>query len=303
MKSHKTPIILIIFNRVFERIKLAQPSQLFIAADGPRADRPEENHLCSRARSIVSQVDWPCEVHTLFREKNHGCKEAVSSAISWFFENVEEGIILEDDCLPDLSFYKFCDELLRYYKSDDRIGMISGNSFLEVSKISDSYHFSNFPHAWGWATWRRVWKKYDPSMKYWPILQETRLLLDKTGSEYYAQKWKDIFDRIHKGEIDTWDYQFVYTLWTQNQLSIIPTVNLVSNIGFGLQSTHTKNPNHKSSNIPANEIRFPLLHPQLVIRNIEKDNEDLIYNFGTMPTRFSETKKRMKKFLRRIVKK
>jgi len=303
-KSNKfSPVLLIIFNRpdttsrVFERIREAQPRQLYIAADGPRSNVPADVDLCNKTRQIAELVDWDCEVHRLFRDSNLGCKKGVSSAIDWFFDHVDSGIILEDDCLADISFFRYCTELLEYYKSDERIGIISGDLFVDTSDIAESYYFSNFSHTWGWATWRRVWKKFDLNMKTWPKDRETDLVLRKTHDKYYAEKWKNIFQNTYMGKFDTWDYQVVYMLWKQNQLSISPKVNLVSNIGFGPQSTHTRDSNSKFSCIPAKEISFPLSHPKSVYSNIEKDRYDLINSFGPIPSRFSPIINRIKKYL------
>jgi len=167
-----TPILFLIFNRpdttqkVFNAIRKAKPKQFFIAADGSPPDREGEIEKCQKSRKIATSVDWDCEVKTLFRDKNLGCKIAISSAIDWFFENVEEGIILEDDCLPHQSFFWFCQELLEYYRNDTRIMHISGDNFQFGRKRGEgSYYFSKYSHVWGWATWRRAWKCFDINMK------------------------------------------------------------------------------------------------------------------------------------------
>ena len=162
------PILFLIFNRpqltarVFAAIREAQPSQLYVAADGPRSNRPGEADLCEQARRVINGVDWPCEVKTLYRQENLGCRQAVSSAITWFFDNVEAGVVLEDDCLPIESFFRFCSELLIRYRDDTRIGMISGNNHgFRIYDDSLSYSFSKHGAIWGWASWRRAWRLYD----------------------------------------------------------------------------------------------------------------------------------------------
>jgi hypothetical protein len=153
-------------SRVFEQIRNVRPARLYIAADGPRSGREGEQQLCIETRAIIEQIDWDCELKTLFREKNLGCKMAISSAIDWFFEQEEEGIILEDDCLPNQSFFRFCDTMLEKYRNDDRIRHISGCNLQHGKKWGTaSYYFSNLTHAWGWANWRRVWKDYDRDLK------------------------------------------------------------------------------------------------------------------------------------------
>lgn len=169
-----TPILFLIFNRpdttriVFKRIREIRPSKLYVAADAPRANKLGEAELCMETRAIIKDIDWPCELKTLFRDENLGCKLSVSGALDWFFENEECGIILEDDCLPDLTFFSFCKELLERYKDDDRIGHIGGNCFLPGQIAKElSYDFCSITHIWGWATWRRVWKNMDVQFHFW----------------------------------------------------------------------------------------------------------------------------------------
>ena len=185
METNKfnTPILFLIFNRpdttfkVFEEIRKIKPAKLYIAADGPRPNVIGEEEKCTASRNIIKQVDWDCDVKTLFREKNLGCKIAVSSAISWFFENVEEGIILEDDTFPTQSFFWFCQELLDFYRNDSRIMHISGNNF-QLGKIrgEGSYYFSKYNHIWGWATWKRAWRFYDVSLNTFPIFVQRKVI-------------------------------------------------------------------------------------------------------------------------------
>ncbi|MBI1792661.1 MAG: glycosyltransferase family 2 protein [Chloroflexi bacterium] len=272
------PILFVIFNRpdltqqVFARIREAKPAQLFIAADGPRADHSDDVNLCAEARSVVEQVDWTCEVRTLFRETNLGCKNGVSTAIDWFFEHVESGIILEDDCVPDLTFFRYCSELLDRYCDDERIMIISGNNFQQgIQRTHYSYFYSHFLHIWGWATWRRAWQHYDGKLKHWPALRDTSWLLDIHGSKAAAVYWQGNFDKAYTGEVDTWCYPWLYSAWEQNGLAISPEINLVSNIGFDERATHTKSASHKLTNLPTMTIQFPLRHPPLVVCNVAAD--------------------------------
>ncbi len=278
------PVLLLIYNRpeltrrVFDRLREAAPKQLFIAADGPRSDRPNEVALCAETRSIVNEIDWPCEVHRLFREENLGCKSAVSNAITWFFEHVEEGIILEDDCVPHPTFFRFCNELLEYYRYDERIMVISGDNFQHGRRRTQySYYFSRYNHIWGWATWRRAWQYYDGEMKYWPDLRNTSWLFDILGTQDAADYWYNIFDKAYAGEIDSWGYPWTFSCWVQNGLTILPEVNLVSNIGFGDTATHTKNSDSTAANIPTFPIQFPLRHPPYMVRHRDADQ----YTFDT----------------------
>lgn len=267
----KSPVLLIAFNRpdtterVMEQIKLSKPSRLYIAVDGPRASRPDEKAICDLVKTqTLAQVTWPCEVKTLFREKNLGCKMGVSSAISWFFEHEESGVILEDDCLPHQSFFDFCDELLEKYKEDDRIAMISGDNYAEQFLIAESYGFTRYPHIWGWASWRRVWANYDVG------LSQLSDILAKHGTSLFTSKekpnpkeaalWARNFSEVHQGKIDTWDYQFAFQAFIRRQLSIFPKYNLISNIGFDSRATHTLTETELAQ-MKTTSLPLPLTHP------------------------------------------
>jgi len=274
----ETPILFLIFNRedttqkVFDAIRRQKPRYLYVAADGARKHKQGEAEKCQRVRDIIKQVDWDCELKTLFREENLGCKLAVSSAITWFFDNVEQGIILEDDCLPDPSFFPYCEELLDKYKNDTRIGHIGGNNFLPgIIDEKLSYDFCSIAHIWGWASWRRVWKNYDVNFPFWEEQKDKRSFL-------FRNKWEEIYfssfipDVVNnRNGINTWDIQYYFTLRLQNQLSIYPAVNLVTNIGLGdLDATHTS----KKTKAPlATIISFPLKHPQYILQNKKLDNK------------------------------
>ena len=289
----RTPVVLLIFNRpdltrrVFERIREAQPAQLFIAADGPRPDVPADVELCAQARQVAEQVDWECEVHTLFRETNLGCKQAVSSAIDLFFEHVEEGIILEDDCVPHPTFFRFCDELLEKYRDDERIMAISGDNFqLGRRRTEDSYYFSRYPHCWGWATWRRAWCHYDGEMRLWPAIRDGGWLQDILENRRAIAYWTTIFDKMYNGDIDSWAYAWTFICWIQSGLAILPTVNLVSNIGFGENATHTRG-GGRIANMSVQPMDFPLIHPPFVLRDAKADEltQSSIYERGRLISR------------------
>lgn len=241
-----------------------------VIADGPRSE--QEREKCERTRQVIETVDWDCEVWRNYSETNLGCKRRISSGLDWVFENYEEAIILEDDCLPNHSFFRFCSDLLERYRHDERISCISGNNFqFGRQRGNYSYYFSCFTHIWGWATWRRAWKNYDVGIKLWPELKSTSWLFGILGNKAYVNYWVDIFDKVYSGEIDTWDYQWLFTNWAQNGLTIIPQENLVSNIGFGKDATHPTSRENRSLNIPHGDIDFPLNHPPYVIREYEAD--------------------------------
>lgn len=270
----KTPVAFIIFNRpdtterVFAEIAKAKPPKLLVVADGPRENRPGEAEKCATTRAIIERVDWPCEVLTNFSDVNLGCKKRVSSGIDWVFDNVEEAIILEDDCLPDPNFFRFCEEMLERYRHDQRIGMISGDNFqLGGRHGEDSYYFSKYVHIWGWATWRDRWHGvYDVSMAHWPMVRDNGRLPDLVFDKDEAGYWAGIFERVYQGGIDTWDYQWVFANWVEGRLSILPSVNLISNIGFGVDATHTTGTS-PLANLPTEPMQFPLVHPALRARN------------------------------------
>ena len=309
-------ILFLIFNRpdtserVFERIRQARPQKLFIAADGPRSDKPTDKSLCEKTRQVVNSVDWDCEVLTLFRDKNLGCKEAVNSAIDWFFEHVEEGIILEDDCVPDPSFFRFCQELLAYYRDDKRIMMIGGNSSqLGRSRTSDSYYFSAFSHIWGWATWRRAWQQNDPLMKTWPDKKESNLPKKIMLTNDGMHRIKSKLDTVYNGTLNSWAYAWQYSCWVQEGMCIVPEHNLVTNIGFGKDATHTKE-RSMFSNQNSMEISFPLKHPTKVIRRRKADlfivnhiylHYPFIEEVGWFGLQYSRFRKRLPVRIRRVL--
>lgn len=235
-----TPVLLLIFNRsaqalqVLEAIRQQQPAQLFIAADGPRENKPGETELCHATRdAVLHHIDWPCEVKTLFRPRNLGCGKAVSSAISWFFEEVEEGIILEDDCLPDSSFFTFCSELLERYRLDEKIMHIGGSNYqMGIERGDASYYFSKYAHIWGWASWRRAWKYYDFTLQRY----------SQHDSTHFIPRFQHDLRIIYEQKIDTWDIQWFMSVLFNDGIAITPNTNLIRNTGFGQDATHTATP-------------------------------------------------------------
>jgi SAM-dependent methyltransferase len=255
-----TPVTLIIFNRpettvkVFEAIRQAKPSKLLVIADGPRNDRPDDIENCQAARAIVEQVDWDCEVLRNYSEVNLGCRKRVVSGLDWVFEQVEEAIILEDDCLPHPTFFRYCQELLEKYRNEPRIMMISGDNFqFGRNQTEYSYYFSRYGHIWGWATWKRSWILHDDSMASWPKLRDTQWLTNILNNEKAVSFWSRNFQGVYDG-FNTWDYPWLFTLWSHHGLTILPNVNLISNIGFGYAGTHTQTSESPLSNMSV----FPL---------------------------------------------
>lgn len=297
----QTPILFLIYNRpdttkmVFEKIREIKPSKLFIAADGPRHHKVGEKEKCDAVRQLVLDgVDWACEVKTLFRNENLGCGKAVSSAITWFFDNAEEGIILEDDTLPDKSFFTFCETLLEKYRHVDAVKMISGNNFQRGRQRSDgSYYFSAYSHIWGWATWKRTWEVYN-----FDLDNFTDDEFDSCLDYYFKTKkikthWRSVFERVRKNEIDTWDYQLLFSIWKKRGNSILPNQNLVTNIGFGEQATHTTDVKSFSANLPVNHIT-EIIHPSVIEINKKADLfYDDNYIFSRRPPLIMRAAKKM----------
>ncbi len=263
--SIDTPVLLLMYNRpdlalnVFESIKKAKPSKLYFAIDGPKNDIDIE--LVNQCKDIIKMVDWECEVKTLFRTKNLGCKKAVSEAITWFFEHEDKGIILEDDCLPDPTFFNYCDELLKYYEDDLSVGHISGSNFVDIYNPAESYYFSNYSYVWGWATWRRAWKLYSSNIEEIQPLLTNKLPVQNHLSIRENIYWKERILKTYFNKIDTWDYQWLYCMWKYNLKSIVPTQNMISNIGFDERATHTFRLIDGLSNKTRLGIKF-ILHPQ-----------------------------------------
>jgi hypothetical protein len=272
MSQLETPVALMVFNRpeltrrVFAAVAAARPNHLLVIADGPRTDRSGERELCDEVREIVSAVDWPCKVETNFSEENLGCRRRVISGLDWVFSLVEEAIIVEDDCLPDPTFFPYCAELLERYRDCEQIGIISGfNPMPQSFPFPYSYYFTRQVLIWGWATWRRTWQKYDASLTAWPAVKQGRMLERSWREQKLYEPWTGIFDKVHAGVgPDSWDYQLVYSLWTRNLLNAIPSRNLVQNIGFGEEATHTKQAD-PGLKIQAQNLDFPITHPPAMV--------------------------------------
>ena len=282
--SFKTPILFLIFNRpettarVFERIRAQKPKYLFIAADGGRENRPHEKELVEETRKIATKIDWECEVKTLFRTENLGCGKAVSEAINWFFNHVEMGIILEDDCLPSDSFFIFCELMLNKYKDDEQIISINGNNY-GYSNHLNSYTFTKFMNVWGWASWRRAASQIDYDMTKWSKIKNKRTFLKKklgvnffNNQDLWIDNWLNYFDQSAEKELDGWDFQWIFNQFYKNKLSIIPDLNLITNIGFSGDATHTTFLGHPASCIQRFELEFPLIEPKRKKNNKNYEN-------------------------------
>lgn len=278
------PILLLTYKRfettqkIVQILKIIKPAKIYFASNAPNPENINDEFAVSEVRSLINQIDWECEIVPLFRVNHLKVKDSIADSISWFFQNEELGIILEDDCIPNFTFFEYCRNLLLKYKDDNRIGLISGNNFQNGKFLGgdSSYYFSKYAHIWGWATWRRTWKIYQKNIEDWPQIKRNKIFYNLFFNKDERLFWEAKFDSIYFLNFNTWDYQLTYSLWKNGLLSVIPNVNLVSNHGFGATATHTKEID-QFSKMKTTEIRFPLNHPDTFISNYQAD----IY-FGKM---------------------
>lgn len=274
-----TPVLFLIFRqpevtrRVFEQIRAARPRKLYIAADGPRANRLDDITDCQATRAVVANIDWDCELHTRFLPSNLGLKRAVSSALDWFFEAEEEGIILEYDCLPDLSFFSYCQVMLERYREDQRIFSISGTNILSSEKYGDGdYYLSRFTPVWGWASWRRSWLQWRPDLEnYKEFISQN--ILGSVVTEHKAREfWVATFNSIVSGENKTtWAFCLIYAQLKSGGLCVVPKVNMIRNIGFGPEGTNAVDVAHPLSNLATSEMKY-YQEPCFFVPSIAADN-------------------------------
>lgn len=293
----KSPVLLLAFNRpdttrqIFEAIRAAKPSVLFLGVDGPRADRPDDVALRDEVLAIVGEVDWPCEVHTKFEPENLGCKRAVAEAIGWMLEAVGEGIILEDDTLPCPAFFEYCDVMLDRYRDDPSVQVVSGyNPVVGLTKTDEPYMFSNLPMIWGWATWQRVWRDYDVALSDWNRGDTACFPPVVAQSRQASRFWADRFSSIQDGTVDTWDYQLVHAVWKSDGRVVLPAESLVINLGFREDATHTSTapPRHVRETVLGNfdaasrHIGGPAEHESASLR-LDKKLQERFFALGVIP--------------------
>ena len=262
------PVLLIMFNRphkaaqVFEKIRQVRPPKIFIVVDGARSDRPGEAEKVQQCQAFKDMVDWECDLKVNFAETNMGCKNRVASGITWAFQHVEELIILEDDCVPDLSFFRFCREMLDKYRDDNRIFTIAGSNHDYCEPFNESYAFSKRFWGWGWATWKRAWNIFDVNMKQWPTLKQDGYFKN-IYRKYDRRALESEFQMTYEGKINTWDYNFFVNCLANHGLHIVPQVNLVRNTGFESGGTHVTFPT--LDHLYMDEvINFPLINPDII---------------------------------------
>jgi len=307
----RTPVIFIIFKRpettqkVFERIRQAKPPKLLVVADGPRPERSGEAEKSFEARLIIDQVDWECEVLKNYSATNLGCAKRVSSGLDWAFEQVEEAIILEDDCVPHPTFFRYCEELLERHRNDSRIGSISGqNVQFGRRRTQCSYYFSIYSHCWGWATWKRAWQHYDLHMNLWPEFKASQSLNTIFSDPKAVKSWSKTLQNIYEHPEDvTWDYQWLFTCWAQGFLTIVSDVNLTSNIGFGAGATHYAT--HEASpynNMLTERIEFPLKHPSFLIHHKLADDftQNTLFDYYSFRARVGDKLQKMRRLIKNL---
>jgi hypothetical protein len=289
-----TPVALFVFNRpahtrlVVEAIAAARPPKLLVVADGPRPDNDTDEALCAETREVIASVPWSCDVLTNYADANLGCRRRVASGLDWVFAQSDAAIIIEDDCLPDASFFPFCEELLTRYADDDRVHMISGSNVVGRGVGDASYYFSRGYKIWGWASWARAWAHYDLDMARWPELRDSGWLERFLPSPVMAAIARGLFEDAFTGRAPTWDYQWAFAGWADNALAITPAENLVANIGHGPDGSHLRDPDHRFASLPTTSMRFPLVHPTSVEVPEALDLEEWTLNypraFGTQET-------------------
>lgn len=267
---------------MFEAIRQARPSRLFLIADGPRND--EERVLCEQARAIVEGVDWPCEVMKNYAESNLGLRRRLASGLSWVFEQAEEAIILEDDCLPHPTFFRFCAELLERYRDEPRVMHIGGNYYVRRPSSMESFYFTRFPHVWGWATWRRAWQYYDEPLDHWTDPKVRSKFLRAIPTHAERRFWTGTLDAVQQGHINTWDYQWTFSVILNDGLCINPTRNLVRNLGFGADASHTLNKDDPLAQLVAQEMTFPLIAPKEMKSDAKADRQVVHLHFSITPS-------------------
>ncbi|HUR41091.1 MAG TPA: glycosyltransferase family 2 protein [Verrucomicrobiae bacterium] len=273
-----SPVLLLVFNRpattrrVLEALRVARPPRLLVVADGPRSEHPDDERLCEETRALFDDPGWPCEVTTEFSSVNLGCRMRCISGLDWAFAREDRAIVLEDDCVPHPTFVPFCSELLERYRDDERVHMIRGTNFLRGRRLSrDSYYSSRFCNIWGWATWARAWRHYDGEMRRWPQMRDNAWLESYLPSPAMAKLARYFFEETYAGRLDAWDYQWVFAGWLRNAHCLVPATNLVTNIGFGIDATHTRDAEPGLDDLPLQPIAFPLRHPRDVHVNEAAD--------------------------------
>lgn len=285
------PVLFIIFSRpdttrqVMEEIRKRKPSTLLVFCDGPRPGKPDDPAKIAASKAVIETVDWECDLKLNYQTENYGCGMGPKLAIDWLFSMYDRGIILEDDCLASASFFEFCEEMLQRYEGNQEIMHISGVNFLKPHETHcrEDYYFSKHQHCWGWATWKRAWERFDYKMPDYPHFLRKNGFRYVSGKKQIRTYWKAMMDEVYyPDETDIWDYQWSYAIWKNRSLCITPALNLISNVGFGPDATHTKWEPDAMNNMPRFELKFPLRHPSAIRANRKADlNFNIFYKIYT----------------------
>ncbi len=269
------PVVVILYKRpdhtrrMLAELARVRPATLLVIADGPKHDA--DAAACAAARAVVDEVDWPCEIRRNYSGVNLGCQKRISGGLDWVFGQFERAVIVEDDCLPDPSFFRFCGEMLDRYADDERVMAVSGDNFQHGRRFTPhSYYFSSEPHCWGWATWRRAWRHNDVTMAAWPAARDGGLLLDTFKDPSVARFVERALEGVYAGRTDSWAYPWAFSCYLRRGLTVLPAVNLVTNVGVGADSTHCHKPDPFTLR-PAEAMAFPLDHPPAVEHLLEAD--------------------------------
>tara|TARA_Y100000589_G_scaffold71273_1_gene63707 strand:- start:8125 stop:9105 length:981 start_codon:yes stop_codon:yes gene_type:complete len=292
-----TPILLIAWrrpketNEVIKSLQKIKPKKLFIACDGAREGNIEELEKVKKTQEVIKKgINWNCDIKWKINVSNLGCKIGVSSAINWFFDNVSEGIILEDDIVTHPDFFIFCEYLLNKYRADKRVWCISGsNNQDDIQRGNGSYYFGKIPLIWGWATWKDRWIEYDINIKNWPTIRDKRILENIFKDEIERVYWNKIFENFFNyNKPDTWDYPWVLTCIINNGLTVIPNNNLINNIGFNLDATHTKW--EKKNTTIMKGIEEEIIDPEFLVCDLEAEKYQFDFFFGGFSNRIRKNK-------------
>ncbi len=310
MPPSSPPVLLIFFNRPdcvarsLAAVRAARPARLYLATDAPRETAPEDAARCDAARAAVENgIDWPCAVQRDYATVNLGSDRRVTSAISWFFDREESGIVLEEDCVPHPAFFPFCAELLARYADDERVGLISGDQFAPGGwpcRDGASYAFAQLTQIWGWASWRRAWRLLEAGvMSHWPAARRAGLLRPLFLRARDRRYWRDRFDECHAGRVQVWDYRWAFARWRHGQYGIAPAQNLVTYIGFRPDALHTRGA-HPAADLPAGPMAFPLRHPARIEpdRRLDVATARILFSTGSLRARAAFHLRQLFRFFR-----
>ena len=278
----KIPVYIIIFDRpentkrLLESLNIYKPETLFIISDGPRKNFENDHERVIQSRKLFEKIDWKCEVFFNNSESNLGCRKRIISGLNWVFGQVEKTIILEDDCIPSEEFFLFMELMLNKYQTNKEISSVCGTNFLpDWNKTKDSYLYSKYCHVWGWGTWKDRWEKIDFNLDKLQEIKKTKFLKSYLGSFRAYLYWHWILNNVKKKKIDSWAYIWNFTNFINNSLSIIPAINLLSNIGIGKDSSNTRSLPYKyiKAEESRKKLKFPLKYPSKFLSDSKHDLE------------------------------